>query len=251
MSSKARSIFLKNKPHRDFEISSHISMKNDYVFVQISKAASSSVKWALQSLEFKDTPWKLIDVNNKFYSPHLSPYQLKNEIVDDIFFSTKYKRFSFVRNPYTRLLSCYLHRIIGEPTSVSNKELKKLTGGRGGDQVSFAEFIEIISSQDSKSQEAHWRRQSDDLSIDEIKYDFIGKLENIDNDLSKMLEMIYSAENMIWLDGIKKVDASPMKTGSSEKVKQYYKDEKIVRLIQDSFGKDFEVFGYSESIIDV
>ena len=248
MSSKAEVFFLKNKPKKDFEISSHISLVNRYVFVQVSKAASSSVKWALQSLEFKKTPWKVIDVNNKFYAPHISPYQVDEGLLDDVFLTDKYKRVTFVRNPFTRILSCYLHRVVAKPRSATNAAVMRLTGGRGGGDVSFDEFVELICAQESFEQEAHWRCQTQDLCVSDINYDFIGKLENINQDILFLIELLYGKKARDWYTKSLKMDASPMKTGSSNLLKDYYKDVGTVKRVQDRYAKDFEILGYNFNI---
>lgn len=246
--SKAQKTFIKNKPKKDFQISTHISLPNKYAFIQVSKAASSSVKWALQTLEFAKTSWHVTNVNNKFLSPHISPYQVDDETLDKIFFSDSFKRVTFVRNPFTRILSCYLHRIVAKPRSASNKALMKLTGGRGGADVSFDEFVEIICAQQSKEQEAHWRCQSDDLCFDSIRYDFVGKVENIDTDIKELIALLYGDQGLEKLieNGFK--DASPMKNDTQAKLKQFYSNKKTVDLIRNRFKTDFENFGYSMDI---
>jgi hypothetical protein len=248
MASRSESVFLKNKPKRDFEISSHISLVNHYVFVQVSKAASSSVKWALQSLEFKRTPWKVIDVNNKFYSPHVSPYQVPHDLLDKFFFGDGCKRVTFVRNPFSRLLSCYLHRVVAKPRSATNSALKKITGGRGGADVSFDEFVEIVCAQEALEQEAHWRCQSEDLCFDKISYDFVGKLEFLKNDLVDMLNLLYGEALTAWYFNGRNADASPMKTGSSEKLAEYYKDSVTIKRVMERYESDFISFGYEFKI---
>jgi hypothetical protein len=219
-------------------------MVNRYVFVQVSKAASSSVKWALQSLEFSGTPLQVIDVNNKFFSPHISPYQVSREQLDKIFFSEEYRRTTFVRNPYARILSCYLHRVVAKPRSATNAAVKRLTGGRGGEDVTFDEFIELICSQDSVDQEAHWRCQAEDLCIAHVKYDFVGKVETISQDLPELVKMLYGQCGLNWyLKGIK-TDASPMKMGSTKLLKKYYVDDGALQRVRRRFYNDFEAFGY-------
>ena len=248
MLSLSEQAFLKNKPKKDFEISSHISLVNKYVFIQVSKAASSSVKWALQSLEFKRTPWDVIDVNNKFFSPHISPYQIPAAQLDEIFYSSEFKRASFVRNPFSRILSCYLHRVVAKPRSATNAALMKLTGGRGGDDVSFNEFVELICSQNAIDQEAHWRCQAEDLCSAEISYDFIGKLENINNDIISLIELLHGKEAAKWYQDSSKSDASPMKTGSSKLLHDYYSDIGTINRIKKRYEMDFEFFNYSNDI---
>ena len=248
MNNNIRDIILKNKSINDFEISTHISLPNKYCFTQVSKAASSSVKWALQSLECRNSPWGVIDVNNKFFSPHISPYQIDDAMLEVVLTSDDFKRATFVRNPYTRILSCYLHRVVSSPNSASNKALIKATGGRGGDDVSFDEFVDVICNQKSIEQECHWRCQSEDLCCDYINYDFIGKLENLPNDLFDLIELLYGKEGLKWYKKSKKKDASPMKTGASDLIKKYYNDVSIQNNVKDRFSKDFELFGYSEDI---
>lgn len=48
----------KIKPWSDVERNTHISLANNYVFFQVSKSASSTVKYYLQSYELRKTPWK-------------------------------------------------------------------------------------------------------------------------------------------------------------------------------------------------
>jgi len=247
MTNRAEEIFLKNKGRKDYEISSHISLVNSYVFVQVSKAASSNVKWALQSLEFSSSPWGVIDVNNKFFSPHLSPFQVPSEKLEEAFFLDSFKRVAFVRNPFSRILSCYLHRVVAKPRSPTNKALKKLTGGRGGPDVPFEEFVELICTQNAVDQEAHWRCQAEDLCVEDIRYDKFGRVEEINKDLPDVIEMLYGKKAADWYLNRAASDASPMKTGSSEKVKEFYQNKKTISQIRTRFSLDFEWFGYDES----
>lgn len=238
-------IFSRNKTDADFQVSTHISLKNKYAFIQVSKSASSSVKWSLQTLELKSTNWKVINVNNKLCSPHISPFQLENSALNELFFSKNFKKVSFVRNPFSRLLSCYLHRIVARPNSASNRFLMKLTGGRGGEDVSFDEFIEIICSQKSKDQEAHWRCQADELCIDKIDYDFIGKVESIEADLPVLLKMLYGDKTQLTSEI---TDASPMKTGTSQKLFKFYNDKATVSRVVERYKADFDSFNYSSTL---
>jgi hypothetical protein len=244
-------IFLKNKPKSDFEVSCHISLFSGYVFVQVSKAASSSVKWALQSLEFERTHWRVSNVNNKFFSPHISPYQIPPALLDEVFLSDKYSKTTFVRNPFARILSCYLHRVVAKPRSATNAALMRATGGRGGEDVSFDEFVEIICSQPAHEQESHWRCQAEDLCADEIEYDFVGKVENIAEDLPALIDLLYGSSACEWYNRSKKVDASPMKTQSGELARGYYSDQKTRERLLDRYEADFAKYSYSTNIDEI
>lgn len=248
MSSRSREVFLRNKTSSDFEIGSHISLKNSYVFVQVSKAASSSVKWVLQSLEFAGSPWKPTEVNNRFLSPHVCPYQLPPAMLDEVFYGAGFKRAAFVRNPFTRLLSCYLHRVVAMPDKPTNQVVKKLTGGRGGSEVSFDEFVELICPLTALESESHWRCQAEDICFDDIDYDFVGKVEALDTDLPRLVELLYGSSGLERYHKMTAVDASPMKTGAGQLLRDYYRDRATVVRVQQRFRRDFELFGYDTEL---
>ena len=99
------------KPKNDFLNHTYISLRNNYVYLAVGKAANSTVKHHLYELEYAGTRFKTKSLHDRQSSPLLSPFQLTDELLEDVFTSSKYFRFSLVRNPYTRLLSCYLDRM--------------------------------------------------------------------------------------------------------------------------------------------
>lgn len=226
------------KTYREFDINTHISLKNKYVFFQISKSASSSVKYILQQVEVKGTGRKVINVNDRYLSPHICPSQLDAEGLNNVLFNNEYKKITFVRNPYSRVLSCYLHRILSDKKSASNRVISRYTKGRDPFSIDFSEFVSIICNQTSKEQESHWRVQSDDVFFDKLNFDFVGKVESLDEDLKKMCGLL----NCDFLQG---KDKSPKKTSAKEKIREYYND-KLAYLIYERYKKDFENFGYFE-----
>lgn len=104
-----------SKSRHELELGLHISLKFSYVFVQVSKAASSTIKYYLQTKEFEGTRFSVQDVNNNYLSPLLSPFQLRDDQLYQILQSNQIRRVTFVRNPFSRLLSCYLDRIVARP----------------------------------------------------------------------------------------------------------------------------------------
>lgn len=235
---------LQTKSRRELDIGTHISLKNKYVYFQISKSASSTVKGALQTIEVKGTGRRVINVNNRNLSPHIWPSQLTEEMFISILKDPAFRKISFVRNPYTRILSCYLHRIIAEPHSASNKALKKANAGHGGPDISFQEFVSVICEQKSSEQESHWRVQTDEIFYDLIlDWAFIGRMEELATEIEKMNSIIFGKTPFKHELG----NLSPMSTGASEKLKAYY-DTETQKKILDRYERDFTAFGYSEEI---
>lgn len=236
---------LQIKSKRELDIGTHISLKNRYVYFQVSKSASSTVKGALQALEVEGTSRKVVNVNNRNLSPHIWPSQLTEEMFLSILKDRSFRKFSFVRNPYSRILSCYLHRIVAEPHSASNKALKIANSGRGGPDISFFEFVSVICEQKSSEQESHWRAQADEIFYDLIQdWAFIGRVEELATDIDKMNSIILgrvpSTSNELG-------NLSPMTTGASEKLKSYYDIKTRIKVLE-RYERDFTVFGYSEKI---
>lgn len=236
---------LNNKSMRELDIGTHISLKNKYVYFQVSKSASSTVKGVLQKWEVDGTGRRVIDVNNRNYSPHVWPSQLSEEMFVSILSDPEYRKISFVRNPYTRILSCYLHRIVAEPHSTSNKLLMKANSGRGGPDITFSEFVSVICEQKSYEQESHWRAQSDEIFYDVIgDWAFIGRMEALQIDIDRMQGVIFDGGKN---EKNKIGNLSPMSTGASEKLKHYYDPETQKKLLR-RYERDFTAFGYDEKI---
>lgn len=101
----------------ELDTGTHRSLKNDYVYFQISKSASSTVKYYLQALEVRGTKREVVDASNRYLSPHIWLSQLKEGHFLERLILPGVRKVTFVRNPFSRLLSCYLHCLKGSPDS--------------------------------------------------------------------------------------------------------------------------------------
>jgi hypothetical protein len=234
---------LQYKTYRELDINTHISLKYGYVYFQVSKAASSTVKYYLQLIEVKNTGRVVLDVNNRNLSPHIWPSQLKQSHFLSLMNKDSFKKVAFVRNPYERVLSCYLHRIKKACDSPSSKSFYRFTKGRYGFDVSFPDFVRVISSQSTKEQDSHWRVQSDEIYYDKFKkFDFIGKFERLNEDLPRLIRLLARDEIEVT------ENMSPEVTNADSKLHDYYTAE-LRSLIYQRYRVDFENFGYPEELI--
>lgn len=107
-----------------------------------------------------------------------------------------YFHFTFVRNPWDRILSCYNSKNNSVKTIGSLWRINQYEGLNS--EMSFEEFVEWLSSnegQDSKS-DRHWISQYRLLvgNIGCNLTDYIGKLENLEdgfNDICNVLNIKY------------------------------------------------------------
>ena len=94
-------------------------------------------------------------------------------------------RFAFVRNPYTRAVSCYLDKITSQKTA----RFRSMLGFSGVQPVSFLAFLQRISEQTPNAMNRHWRPQSALISPN-VNLDFVGRFERFDEDFSKLCQII-------------------------------------------------------------
>lgn len=137
-------------------------------------------------------------------------------------------RFTFVRNPYVRVLSAYLDKI----------ERKAAHGGRA---VSFLEFLRRLE-RGELYRNAHWAPQASLLLLPVTEYDFIGRVESLERDLAAVLEILQGRPG----------DRTPRSalgnwTGAGGRLAQYYDDASLA-LVRRLYARDFEVFGYEPAI---
>lgn len=238
------------KKFRDFQSKTNISLQNRYVYVALDKVANSTVKDRLYRIEYEPVGWKAVTLFDKKCSPLLSPYQLPWDQVRDVLNGGNYTRFAFVRNPYTRLLSCYLDRIMRARSTPRRRLMKQMGRSMGSSAPTFEEFVRTVTQQASVTQDSHWRDQSDELLIGTFDYDFIGKFEGLTDDMASISQMIWGELRPdMDLSGKKNSNSSPRATGAGKSVVDYYTDE-MARLVRDRYAADFENFGYSLDLED-
>ncbi|WP_160151917.1 sulfotransferase family protein [Microbulbifer sp. ALW1] len=138
-------------------------------------------------------------------------------------------KFTVVRNPYSRVLSAYLNKVVRFPE-------------RCGD-ISFAQFLQRLATErDFLYSNAHWVPQADLMLIPAEEFDFIGKVESLDRDLAEIKQRIRPDIQ----DEI--TSAGPPPTGASKKLREYYSDDSLVALVADIYRQDFTTFGYSTEL---
>jgi hypothetical protein len=220
----------------------HISLQHRFVYVEIPKNACSTLKFILRRVELDDvTIENTKQIHNRQYSPLLRPCQLWD--VDALLNSSQFKRFTFVRNPYTRVLSAFLDKIAGnnrrlkEPLfTILDRDIKEISS-----PISFVDFLRAIRQQSPLEMDHHWRQQSIQAFYPKLSYDFIGRFERLDEDIER-------------LGGVLGIDLrkyyyrhAPHNTNAGERLKEYYDDESI-RLVKQIYAEDFDLFEYPTDI---
>ena len=138
-------------------------------------------------------------------------------------------KFTVVRDPFSRTLSAYLDKIDRKYNITTEK-------------VSFKDFL-ISLKKGKLYSNLHWAPQTSILLIPLDEFDFIGKFEKLNTDLSYIISRIKN-ETVHEFDYSKK---GPPSTSATDKIAKYF-DKECVELVQEMYSKDFELLDYSNSL---
>lgn len=196
-----------------------VDMSMGFFYNRIPKAANSTVMINLAKARF-GTEIDSREAKRRFSTPsRLSKEEV--ERFDDLF------KFTVVRNPYTRLLSAYLEKI---------EKRAKLKGS----DSSFRDFIFWLKS-GGLEKNAHWATMQSLLLIPADSFNFIGKMENLSNDLPFIFRHISPDFTMEFKS------RSEHATNASDKLTNYYSPD-LIALTKDIYRNDFDIFQYSSDL---
>lgn len=214
----------------------HISRRHHAVFLEVPKAGCTVVKRVLQIAE-DPAAAGAESVHDRAASPLAGP--LRDGIDADELFGSEsdWFRFTFVRNPYSRALSCYLEKVAGL-RRLSDMRLPKL-GFEPGEDVSFQKFLELLDSDTSvRDADIHWTPQATLLSLDRVSYGFIGRFESFAPDLTRVMDRLGIEVGAELLQR-----RTTHETGAGSRIADYY-DDACVDLVRSVYREDFDRLGY-------
>jgi Sulfotransferase family len=174
-------------PGTEVDYLCNIGKKRSFLYYETPKAACSTIKRTLQLLEADARENVPSDVHDKAHSP-LAGALSSGWSYEDLFLSPNLFRFAFVRNPYSRALSCYLEKIVAD--SSERSRLQPRLGFNQQVPISFAEFLCAIERIDDRERDVHFRSQATLLNDRQVNYDYIGRFEEFDRDFTRVLGLI-------------------------------------------------------------
>lgn len=141
-------------------------------------------------------------------------------------------KFTVVRDPYTRALSCYLDKIVSGPKLGYLAE----HGGFAG-KPTFEQFCEYLATGGLYSN-AHWAPQTSLLLMPLSAFDYVGRVESLNKDVTEIFRLL-QLEPPVTLER-----AGPRAT-HAEKALSQYMTKRAKHLIADLYKLDFAAFGYA------
>lgn len=164
-----------------------------------------------------------------------------------------YYRVMVVRNPYFRIVSCFLNRGFE-----NYRPLKELCQKRGCNlkDLTFRKFVRFLKGEDPKQMDGHWKPLT--LDVQPQHYNKIIKLENIDAELSEVAKQFKMTPfpKKEELQNFKTVQLADKTLEQLQKmpdeVVRHYKNYYTLGIqykVKKMYKSDFLKFGYSVKLL--
>lgn len=231
---------LKRMPLDAINHNFHIMPKLGIVYAAIPKVGCSLLKAAFIRFHGGPEPRTLKQIHSIAKQPWEHVKDRGVGAMLDRIERHELKAIAFVRNPYARTLSCYLNQfdtrgqdVIPEGFRARRKQLL----GDPDRVPSFEEFVDAVGRQSTYEMNGHWRPQTEQLLVGDIAYDFVGHLENFDEEIARLSGML-GHDLTPYIDG-----SSERFSGAAARLGEFYTPE-IAGKVRRIYAADFEAFGY-------
>jgi hypothetical protein len=202
----------------------------ELVYLCTPKVACSSIKYALASLRFG----RDLDPFGRDQALHIHEDIFIGRSLDVI--SAKFQdyfKFSFVRNPWDRLVSCYYSKVWQQETMLPH--LRKLGFHP---QMQFKEFVTTVCQIPDDQADEHFKSQYALITNKgEIAPDFVGRFERLSEDWEKLRLHLQSRLNRM-LPHLPHVNHQPRAPYQS------HYDKRLEGMVAARYRPDIEFFYY-------
>ena len=228
----------------------NVAPDHGIIYVLVPKAASTRIRLTLARIIGR----RMRSLDARRRRKYRGPYGPRSMTVGSFFrlaTSSNALRFSFVRNPYARAVSCWADKFFGKPLVAGDHFIDFYLASRraidrklpaGADRtLSFADFVTFAAAMAERRRDIHIESQDDILSMPGIKLDFIGKVESFQRDFAFVLHHIGAG------DDVQREAAIPVNESHCNDWPDYYTPD-LADRIYCTYERDFDRFGYPRSI---
>jgi dermatan 4-sulfotransferase 1 len=152
-----------------------------------------------------------------------------------------YYSFSFVRNPFDRVISCYHNKIISNP-KLSPAMIRMGMKPR----MPFDDFVRTLVLIEDRDMDVHLIPQSEILAIgNKVIPKFVGRFESLARDWQALAEEMTE----LGLPALGQLPAKNVRREGQENLLDYFSDPELIHLVKKKYAKDLELFyaGVTES----
>jgi Sulfotransferase family len=236
---------------KGYEPNRHIDVLPDHrlIYVCVPKCASSRIKMTLSALIGR-SPQSAFEANRRQISGLKGPKHVGLSTFWRVAVDPRTLRFSFVRNPYDRIVSCWADKFRDKPLVAGQPSIDPYLAWRqhhdlslpagAGRTLSFAEFVTFATATADRRVDAHWQLQADLLDMPGITLDFVGKTESFEQDFRRVLDHVSPDEV------IRRQAALPLNVSAHRSWPDYYTPDLAARVYR-AYERDFDLLAYPRS----
>lgn len=221
------------------------------IYIMVPKAASTRIRRTLARIDGRF----MRSLKPSRRSKYRGPSGPRNITIDKLFrlaTNPDVLRFSFVRNPYARVVSCWADKYADKPLIGGDVFIDAYLARRheidadlpaGADRtLSFPQFVAFAAATAKAHHDSHLQAQDDILSMPGIELDMIGKVETFDADFIRVLDFVNAN------DAIRNEAAVAINKTHHNDWPTYYTPE-LVDLVYRAYECDFDRFGYVRATV--
>lgn len=228
-----------NRLYGSWSFHSWVSSKSRYMCMAIPKVACTTLKSALYGVDNGTSP----EPGTVHWQGHRL-WDYTTEEIAEVLMSPEWFRFSFVRNPYGRLLSAYKSKVVSPQDRRYRwlaREAAQYIGKDTGSVVTFKDFVTYLAvcRNPRVTDDGHLASQSILMMLELTSYDFIGRFEHLGRDLRIVLERLSAPEAAF--EAANQITNSTTDVGPS--LSEAY-DEATAQLVYGMYRDDFEILEY-------
>jgi hypothetical protein len=216
------------------------------IYIAVPKAASTRIKMTLAEAVGRHSVSLDSGRRRRFRGPQ-GPRSMSLAAFHRLATNPSTLRFSFVRNPYARAVSCWADKLQAKPLVPGDDYVEAYLVRRqeidadlpaGSDQtLSFADFVTYATAFADSRVDAHLQSQDDILAMPGIALDLVGRIERFSDDISRVLDHIGA------VNGIRGNAVVPINPSRHGPWIDYYTPALRDRVYR-AYERDFDRFGY-------
>lgn len=202
------------------------SAQHKLAYLVINKCACSTFRDWILSLDYSGNGASLNNYHTR-HDNHFTFNSPKNRPPKDFF------KFTFVRNPFRRVLSFYSDRILSDPAEAFITHEAPQYKNSFKASMSFADFVRALSDFPHARMEQHLAPQSWFLFSDSrLVVDFIGRLETIKRDF-QIIQSYTGSDTPL-----------PHKRKTTSADHRLLYTEETAAVVYEKYALDFRLLGY-------
>jgi hypothetical protein len=216
---------IKNLQYQENSRDWYISKNGKCAYLNIPKSAGTSIIKCICELEESTGVQAIAKEKNYRYS-----YKLPDNM-------NCYK-FTFVRNPFIRILSCYKNKVEGREKSYFFEKANYFSLEGISEDLGFGSFVEAVAKIPDKWSDIHFKSQCNYIFDEENKtvVDYFGRVEHIDEDFE-----LIRKEYML-------PELGHQNQSADYNLDDYYTEE-LVEKVYERYRDDVELLGYHDDYI--